>query len=413
MRHIESDQNFWQLACITGVALGLPAMVIGGQLAKEYGAGTALLSIGIGNILLWVIGLGIVSMAQGKNHAIENVKGYLGKYVSIFAALIWVLAFLIWYAIQIKGALVVAEEVFPNMKPTRIGSLLGILTAIVSLGGIRWIKSICVWGLPLLVGYVIYAVATFEQIPSFQGTWGISFPAILAVVMVWLPGIVNLPTLFRHSASKDDSILGLCFMAGFHTFFQIFTVFVAVQDPIGIISRYAGDGHNAFGLVVTVGFVCLAYLCINLVNIYFASAGWEAIVFRHKNSQEYLIVGLAGTAVYLLLDTFTGFSVNGIEIAVTSFIASLGIVLIIDFLIRMIVRHRPRPFEQFWSSICWLVGCVASVRVQAQSLNADTVMTYGKTPLLAGILASCLAFLLVLFVEETVWAIRRLPKGTY
>ena len=49
------NQNFWQLACIQSASIGLPGMLVGGQIAKEYGAGTAIISLCIGNLILWGI----------------------------------------------------------------------------------------------------------------------------------------------------------------------------------------------------------------------------------------------------------------------------------------------------------------------------------------------------------------------
>lgn len=410
----DHNQNFWQLASITGMALGLPAMVVGGMLADEYGAGTAVISICIGNILLWLIGLGIISMTEGRSHAIENIKDYLGKTSSIIAALIWILAFLIWYVIQIEGTTEVVGKIVPHARQWQIGVVLGVFCASLSIGGIQLIKRICTLALPLVLCGAVYAIATSHQIVSFKDTWGISFPAILSVLLIWMPGTVNLPTLFRHSKSRDDSILGLCLMAGLHTFFQIFTVLIGMNSPIGIVSNYTNNSEITFGLVLIVCLVVLSFLCINLVNIYFASAGWEAAIFRHTSSKQYVVVGLIGTAVYFCLNVLVPFSsyVRLLEINLTSFIVSLGVVLVIDFLIRTIVKHRPRPLKKFWSSICWLIGCLASLLAQTQGFSgAMNASEYSNSPVIVGVLASCLAFLIVIFFEETFWAIKALPKN--
>lgn len=138
-------------------------------------------------------------------------------------------------------------------------------------------------------------------------------------------------------------------------------------------------------------------------------------LFRYKSSKEYLIVGIVGTAVYALFDTVKPFlfGMKAMEAILTNFIAALGIVLIIDFLIRTVVKHRPRPLEKLWSSVCWGVGCLVSLIMEIQTvikLNGSTQPTI--TPLISGILASILSFLVILFIEETVWALRNLPKTT-
>src|SRR5579862_803543 len=155
----EKTHNFWQLTCLTGTALGLPAMVIGGQLAQQYGAGTALISVIMGNFILWIIGLGIISMAEGRNHAIENIREYLGKGPSLFAAIIFMCSFLIWYSLQIQGASSAVSGLVENENPWKLGVVFGLLVAGMGIGGIRLITKVCVIALPLLVCFAIYAMA--------------------------------------------------------------------------------------------------------------------------------------------------------------------------------------------------------------------------------------------------------------
>src|SRR5690242_20507297 len=89
------NQNFWELACIQSAGSGVPVIIIGGQLTKMCGAGTALLSVCIGNLLLWLVGLAVVSMAaRERKDAVENIKQYFGKYVGFIVSGILIFAFL-------------------------------------------------------------------------------------------------------------------------------------------------------------------------------------------------------------------------------------------------------------------------------------------------------------------------------
>ena len=349
-------------------------------------------------------------MTDGKNHAIENVKGYLGKSASVFTALIWIIAFLIWYVLQIQGATEVIGKAIPGVQGWQIAAFLGVLTAGCSFWGISLIKRVCIKAAPLLFLLAVYLVVNAPRTVVFTGTWGISFFAILSVILIWLPGIVNLPTIFRHSKSKDDSVLGLCAMTGIHAFFQIFTILIDIGSPVEILANYAG---GIFGLISVVSFTFLSLLCVNLVNIYLASAGWESIHIKFKHPKGYLVFGLCGTAAYFFhrLTTQFFFHMGTIETVLTSFIASLGVVLIIDFMIRIIVRHRPRPFEKMCSNFCWFSGCAASLFAQVRSpAQLEISPQYTNEFLLIGILASSLMFLFILFVEETVWAVKNLPQ---
>jgi len=387
--------NFLELASITGVALGLPAMVIGGQLAKQYGAGAALIAIFVGNFVLWLIGLGIITMAQ-KGDAIENVETHLGKKSAVFAALILVLAFIVWYALQVEGVAVATDTLLPTYTQLEVGIALGLLVAFLSLGGLRLIKWVCIIGLPLLLLFAIYASFVAKQPVVFAGTWKLSFPAILSVVLLWLAGIVNLPTFFRFSPSRPDSVLALSLMTIFHMLFQIFTILIGLDVPAAI-ATLAGK----IPTILLLAFALLAYLCINLPNIYFASAGWSMIFPQHRDGKlSLLIVGLLGTVVYALVEPH--FPLEFLRIAVTGFITSLGVVLIIDMLVRIAATHRPKRLENVMSSVCWLAGCVATLIVQFLYPSNDTMA------IVAGISASSVAFLVFIFIEETLWSIKKL-----
>src|SRR5262245_60579967 len=88
-------QNFWQLASIQGAAQSsLPGILLGGILSRKYGAYTAILSICIGNLILWIMGLGVISMAvRERKNAIQNTARFLGKGGRIFMALVLIVAF--------------------------------------------------------------------------------------------------------------------------------------------------------------------------------------------------------------------------------------------------------------------------------------------------------------------------------
>jgi len=400
--------NPWQLACILGSAMGLPAIAVGGRISDEHGAGTALVSIFIGNLILWLIGLGIVSMAPKKNDAIENIRRYLGTTTGIFVSIILGLAFLIWYAIQIKGAVFI-DLLNDNVNGSKLwfGLALGIGIALLGVGGIRLIARVCVFALPILLGLAIYVVVTALYSVSFKETWGFSFMGTFLVMLTWLPGIVNLPTFFRHSKSKADSFFAISLMTVFHVLFQIFAVLAGIKSP-SIIENYIYEINSLTYTILIVSFVLLLNSCINLVNIYFASAIWDALVPFYRGSKKYIIIGLLGTVIFLFLQSFVHFLKSPLyffENIITGFISNLGIVLIIEYLISMIVRHRPRSYEKFWSSMCWLVGCLTIIILQAY---APTNQFF---PLIAGINASLLSFLLVIFIEETIWSIKNLNRS--
>lgn len=53
----DTNQNFWQLASIQIMTYGLPCILIGAQVAKDFGMETACISILVGNLVLWIIAM--------------------------------------------------------------------------------------------------------------------------------------------------------------------------------------------------------------------------------------------------------------------------------------------------------------------------------------------------------------------
>jgi uncharacterized membrane protein YfcA len=142
-------------------------------------------------------------------------------------------------------------------------------------------------------------------------------------------------------------------------------------------------------------------VAVNLVNIYFASAGWEMILPHRRSAKEYAIVGLLGTMAYTFLQISA--PMEFLENMADNFIGSLGVVLLMAFLVKMVVRHRPRPGEQWVNVGCWLFGGTVGTVMGVSDGDAARV-------LIASICASAVAFLVVVFVEEGIWSFRKIWK---
>jgi hypothetical protein len=154
-----------------------------------------------------------------------------------------------------------------------------------------------------------------------------------------------------------------------------------------------------FQLILLSGFLVLILTTCNMLNIYMASACWEAIVRHIGGGKEYAIIGLFGTLTYTFVQIST--PVQFIQDLTNSYIAILGVVLLMAYLIRIIVRHRPRVYEKAINLSAWLFGCVIATIYESQHF------LQGMDALLNGVNASVLFFLGVIFVEETAWAVRK------
>ncbi len=390
------NQNCFQLASIQSGGPGLSVIIIGKQLAEQYGAGTTICSILLGNLILWLIGIAIISMVERRQaNAIDNFKNYIGKYGGMLAALVLIVAFLNWYAFQINFSMRELNGLFQFDLSGRqegigvkFGAALGLLTALLSIGGIRLLKWIAVSCLPLLFFYHLYWLIKPDVAISIKGTWGLSFPAVLTTVLILLPGVINFPTFFRHSRSKAHSYLAITLLSLLVSFFEISTIWMQFLSTPG----------KGLVLPITIFVVLILTIC-NLLNIYLASACWKTFVPQYEGGKEFAIIGLFGTLVYTFIQIST--PVQFLMDLTNAYIACLGVVLLMAYLIRIIVKHRPRPLEKGISLATWLFGCLVATVYEVNHF------LQGVDALLVGINASLLFFLCVIFVEETAWAVRK------
>lgn len=402
-RFPDRQQNFWQLTSIQSAAQSVPGILVGAVLAQRYSPSIALTSMCIGNLILWLIGFGVISMAwKDRKNAIETVREYLGRGGAIVMALVLLCAFLALYMVEIEATVETLSPFFQipaGSKSVIGGALLGVGIALLSMGGIRLIKWIAVISFPIIL--IVFTFCFFQAKGNLSvGPWDFSFKGILTVVAINLPGMVNLPTFFRHSHSRADSILALTLMTMFDALFQVFSVFIGISALAEIYTKFFPSAGISFALVMIIIAILLTTICLNLVNIYFASASLEEFIPSLVGPVGFLMIGLLGTGAYAFLQKSP--PMLFLENIADNFIANLGVVLLISFLVSMIVKHRPRPFDKSISLLCWLIGSVIALVIQIFNPQDPIKALQG------GVCGSILAYLIILFCEETAWSAQKL-----
>ncbi len=86
----KDHQNFFFLTCIQISSIGLGPIAMGNLLSTRYGLGTGFGSIIVGNLILWVMGIAIVSMSHQTN-SIQIMKGYMGRFASCLICAIFII----------------------------------------------------------------------------------------------------------------------------------------------------------------------------------------------------------------------------------------------------------------------------------------------------------------------------------
>lgn len=419
------NQNFWQLGTIQGVALGLPGMIIPGA---DY------LSAILGNCILWVIALPITLMAfketdsssAKRANAIENVKDFMGRTPCLISCFILSGAFLSWSLIQNKTSTISlsGEWGWGEKEQVIFGFILALLIGLMSSFGIRYIRNLCVYSLPVLFVIAIWMM-TKTAPPSFGNFRTISFASVFMsaslVISENLPGIANLPTFFRHARSIPHVILGLTWMTVLVTFFQIFGIWIHVNSPADFFLAIPG---HPMGQLIRTTFVLISLACINSVNIYFASAGLETIslIFQHKRNKligkifyyfafEHRvgrisinwgcgIIGIIGALACLLPESLS--FTKALEEVADNILSNLGMILFFAFFMQLIIHHRHRILENVTAWLGWLVGSFASIGLQFKTQMDPITVTF------IGILITTASFGVAIFFETNYWSAKKL-----
>lgn len=407
----DNKQSFWQLAFIQGAAYGgIPALILGGRFATEHGIKSAILSIFIGNIILWLIGLAVIGMtSQLKINTIQNFERYIGKFSATAGAIFLIISIPLWYGVQLKlctNQIESLNEFFPFLDTSgslKIGAALGFLSAIIALKGIKLIKWVCIFSFPIIfisVGVVFFNITYDSQL---VGKWEIKLNPIMQVIFFYLIGNINLPTFFRHAKSKADAFMGISLTFFIWTLLQFSTIFINIKSP----SESLVNNINAIDNKILVSFcilllIVLSCVCVNLFNIYITAATWEYFFPKLSGAKEFVIIGLIGTTIYgfFQLSRPMMFLLNQLD----GMIACIGIVVILNFLTSVIVRHRPRSFEKVVSTLCWVFGSVVIfIKLLSGRIKPTDAM-------MQGIGVTIFAFLICIFIEEVTWSAKVLLK---
>jgi hypothetical protein len=383
---IDHRQNYFQIATIQIVPLGISVILMGQVLAKQFGAGVAICSMIVANLILWLIATMIISMAYAtRSNAVQNVNDYFGKVGAYFKRIILIFAFMFWFPFQIQSTLPYIDHFFSSKFLSLLGVGFGLLTALFSIGGIRFIKWSCVVSFPIVLVYYLYAIFKSGNLPQL-GHFRISIPAVVTSVIAFLPFTINSPTFFRHSRSRADSYFALTLITLFISLIQIST--------ISIQFSYLNSYFN---------FIFISWILIsaNLLSIYLASASFEGIQARFQNKTVYFMIGCLGTIAYIMIPISNLYFQN----LLNSFIASQGAVLCIAFFIHSLVGYKPQTLGKNINLICWLLGCLASTILFFQNRTEASLLV------LAGVGTSIISFFCILFLKENIWAFRKFRVG--
>jgi purine-cytosine permease-like protein len=363
----EHSQKWWQLSSIqlAGGIISVPLLTTGAGVALSHGIGTALFSIGFGNLIIFLISLFIVFMGFKKRlNAVENAEQIIGKRGGRLLAFLILVTMIGWLSRQLFAGSELLK-MMPAFKNIQIGSLIGGFASLLTLFGMKGLRIVCVIAmLPLII---ISLVLLFVIDPNVLHTELLTVPTKLdlsgtsLIVGILVASIVDYPTFFRYGKSKKHVLLAIIIIPIITILMQIIGMFLthAYLTDKSMFSEmiFYNKSHE---LLLSI-FVVLSMITSAAWNIYAASIGWESLFPSYKRRIEYAVIGLTATVL------FGSVNIKDFIIPLThlldTIISGIGGVLVFEFLRKKTsgveITGKDKAFNNFYWGIGALIGVSA------------------------------------------------------
>lgn len=327
-------QNWLQLSAVQiGGAVCMPMILIGYSLAKMCPQ-MAFQAIAVGNILLFILALATSKMSvKTKATTTENASLYFGNIGKHFFAFIIMFSMCAWFAIQSQ---VMVQDIaqMVQIPPVLTTAILSVLIVIASISGIRSVAKFANVAVPLMIATLLIAVITAFQsdyiAPSQQtGDFGTALSLVIAAAIL---AVIDLPTFFRHAASKKDAVKASV---------ATFLVGIPLVELAGVLlgmhteSTSLPDALMCLSHPIWKAWICLFVLLAgwttNNANLYSAAMCLESLVPKVKGKHAIIFAGILCT-ILSCFDLLENLSMVLELMGVL--IASMGAVILSDSLLK-------------------------------------------------------------------------------
>lgn len=405
----DKHQTAWQLSAIQLSGwTSLPILATSVLILEQNTFHGAVLTIIVGNAMLWFIRFAIIAMSYKKRQSTLDIsKDYLGNIGSYFIGVLCIISTLAWFIAQTTAASntlthLISIQEDPNIdKFTQMSVLLGIISTFLCMEGIVVLRKLTTLVFPfLLIAFIVIMFTLPLSIPQ-ESTAVLSLSGLTLVLGTNLGITSDLPTFFRHSKSFQTSVIAL-------TIIQLMSLVLALCSLyFGMILTSTFDVNDGivlgmgnevlrYGLII---FVVLSVICANVANVYSASVGWEVIApTALVGRKEYLILGLGLTTIFILVSNI--FSIDFLLNSSDSALVNLCIVLVLGYIISRIRKKPPTMIDQGTYFAGWLLSSIAN------TLQFGNFLRSTLSPLIVG----TVVIFLVLFLSIAFFTISKRVK---
>lgn len=336
---------------------------------------------------------------EKRQSTLDLAREYFGVFGSYFIAALLLISTFVWFLIQTTTASnalthLISIHESPNIDQfVQVSVILGLASTLLCMEGIALLKKLSFVAFPIL--FVTFIVILFSAPKSFpqNASHTLSLSGLTLVLATNLGITADMPTFFRHSHSWSDSIKAL-------------SATQLMSMTLGLASLYLGSIISGafeidhfilmqnqyetlrYSLIL---FLFLSTVSANVANVYSASVGWEVIAPKALiGRQEYLILGLSLTMLYILLGNV--FSLDHLLSASDNALVNLSLCLILAY----VLKHSFKKIALFQLQIplflAWLVSSLF-----------NTIQTYyNPIPFLSPLTISLFLIILILGLSLTI-----------
>ncbi len=388
---------------IIGVAITVPAFVVGSEVGLAIGAWPAISAFFLGGACLAIIAgsAGVVG-ARTRYSTAMIIQSTFGMQGAIFVNVVLGITWLGWFAVIAAffgRALAGGFESFgwgtiPEGLGTAIGSVLMVLVTIFGFKALDKLSMAAVPVMAAFLGLIVYLSAgdrglteIFARPGADEGSMTLG-PAASLIVGTFIVGATMFPDLCRYARSGGHAAMGaaLSFAIGFPfvlTFAALPSIATSEADLMEIIT--------ALGMAVSgVTMLVFATWTTNSYNLYSATLAFAPIFKRVERWVLVIAISVLGTAIALMgvLDHFMRW-VGFLAIAVPP----VAGVYITDFLI--FGRHRRDRDGGQTGGISWAAFMAWATGVSVAQLASLDLISLTAMPAVDGILAATISYAII------------------
>lgn len=391
MSEVQNRVSWFSLTTIQmGGALSLPVIAAGHAITQHYGWKTALVSLGIGNVLLWIFALlaSHVAVIYRMNTAalIKALCGEAGGKIGVLALVISMTG---WFAVQLNIASASIAAMLPTLPSYLFAFALGSLIVGFCLRGISGLRDLAAVSVPMLV---VLAAAVFYKVAAYgscvTNATVVQGSAIATVVALALGAVTDLPTYYRFARSRLQAWISVSL---------VFLVIIPLIEGIGVVlgACLRGNtivevlGSNA-SLVVQLGINALIIgtaLIASSSNLYTAAVSLPVIVPKLSQSYATVFAGVAGIGLACLpLIACYEQVLSWLALATSG----LGVLMLGSYILLVKANMVVRPLS---CALAWMAGIMCGVgsmlgivTITGEPL-CDTALVTGVTLLLLSVIS--------------------------